>query len=182
MLSFNFNPFPQLETERLVLRQVTMRHAKDLFPLRSDPEVMKYICKPLAQDISEVKSLINRIQIGIRKNQSIAWGISMKGETKIMGTIGFHFIDSEHHRAEIGYMLGKPFWNKGFLSEAMPCVIKYGFDVMKLHSIEAKIDTDNTFSKRLLLNNKFLKEAYFKGNYFFNEQFLDTEVFSLIKS
>ena len=181
MLKLNFTPFPILETERIILRKISLKDAPALFTIRANPEVMKYIAKPVAKEISEVKSLINKILYGIKSNNSIAWGIVLRNQENIIGTVSFHNIEKPHFRAEIGYHIHPDFWNKGILSEILPSVIDYGFNKMKLHSIEAQIDPENVNSKKLLLKNNFIKEAYYKGNYFFNEQFLDTEVYSLLK-
>ena len=181
MLKLNFTPFPILETERIILRKISLKDAPALFTIRANPDVMKYIAKPVAKEISEVKSLINKILYGIKSNNSIAWGIVLRNQENIIGTVSFHNIEKAHFRAEIGYHIHPDFWNKGILSEILPSVIDYGFNKMKLHSIEAQIDPENVNSKKLLLKNNFIKEAYYKGNYFFNEQFLDTEVYSLLK-
>lgn len=64
--------------------------------------------------------------------------------------------------------------------EAIQTVIEFGFEKMKLHSIEANINPENIASKKLLEKAGFIKEAYFKENHFFNGKFIDTEVFSLL--
>jgi ribosomal-protein-alanine N-acetyltransferase len=66
--------------------------------------------------------------------------------------------------------------------EAMNLLIKYGFDTIKLHSIEANINPNNTNSRNVLIKNKFKKEAYYRENYYFNGQYLDSEIYSLLAS
>ncbi len=68
------------------------------------------------------------------------------------------------------------------MQEALSTVIHYGFEVMKLHTIEADVDPNNTASIKLLERNKFVKEGYFKENYFFEGKFYDTVVYSLLDS
>ncbi len=77
-------------------------------------------------------------------------------------------------------MLHLLFWKQGIISDAAGVVIKYGLENMKLHSIEANIDPTNIGSEKLLKKFNFVKEAYYKENYFYEGQFLDSAVFSLL--
>ncbi len=181
MLEFNFNPFPTLETERLILREVTLNNAEEFFVHRSDKETMKYIGKPLHKNVSETIAIIDKIINGVQSNETIAWAITLKGNPKFLGTIGYHRISREHHPGEIGYMIGKEHWNKGIVSEAAEKIIDFGFTKMKFHSIEGVIEPNNIASRKLLKKLGFVKEAYFKEDYFFNGEFFDTEIYSLLK-
>ena len=89
-------------------------------------------------------------------------------------------MQKEHYRAEIGYLLHPDYQQKGIMDEALKAVIKYGFETMQLHSIEANVNPANAASMKLLEKNGFVKEAYFKENYFYNGQFLDSVIYSLL--
>lgn len=178
MVSLNFEPFPVLETERLVLRKISMEDAADMFVLRTNEAAMKYINKPKLNSIEDAKDLINKMN----EPERLPWGITLKNENKIIGTIGFHRVEKEHYRAEIGYMLDPGYWNTGLMSEAIAKVINFGFNEMKLHSIEAIINPGNTISRKILQKFNFIQEAYFKENFFFEGKFYDSEVYSLIRS
>lgn len=181
MLSLNFSPFPQLETERLWLKQITPQDTDALFRLRSDKEVMKYLDRPLAKTPDEVLALINAITDTLQKNEAITWGIFPKSNPDLFhGHIGFWQIQKEHYRAEIGYMLHPSLQGKGLMSEAMTAVLAYGFQTMKLHSVEANVNPQNAASIRLLERFGFVREAYFKENYFYNGLFLDSAIYSLL--
>lgn len=116
----------------------------------------------------------------MKNNESIIWAITQKGDTKLIGTICFWNIIKEHYRAEIGYSLLYDFQGKGIMQEAMSAIIKYGFEKMNLHSIEANVNPANESSIKLLERNDFIKEAYFKENYFYDGKFLDTAIYSLL--
>ena len=182
MLELNFNPFPILETERLSLRQVTLNDSQDILILRSNAEAMRYIGRPLALAISEAHDLIYRIEEGIKTNSAIGWGIFLKKKSQLIGTIGYHKIELEHYRAEIGYMLLPQFWNQGLISEAIKRVLEFGFKTIKLHSIQANIDPENERSADILLKFNFKKEACFKESFYFSGKFLDSEIYSLINN
>ncbi|HEU4902680.1 MAG TPA: GNAT family N-acetyltransferase, partial [Flavisolibacter sp.] len=74
MLSLQFSPFPALETERLLLQQITPGDAAALFEMRSDKEIMKYIDRPLAQTVDDALALIQVITDALQKNEGITWG------------------------------------------------------------------------------------------------------------
>lgn len=182
MLDLNFNPFPVIETERLVLRRMMMDDAPDFFSIRSNVNAMKYVCKPLQNSIEEAKIKIIEINEMIDSNNGIGWCITFKNQTKIIGNLSFHKIDKAHYRAEIGYMLHPDYWRQGIIGEAVKAIIDFGFNELKFHSIEAHIDPANIGSEKILQKFNFEKEAYFKENYFYNGQFKDTAVYSLLNS
>jgi ribosomal-protein-alanine N-acetyltransferase len=66
------------------------------------------------------------------------------------------------------------------MSEAMDAVLNYGFNAMRLHSLEANVDPANAASIKLLEKKGFLKEAHLKENVFFNGRFIDSAIYSLI--
>ncbi|MFV8271138.1 GNAT family N-acetyltransferase [Flavobacterium sp. GT2N3] len=180
MLTINFSPFPNLETERLLLRRVDANDIKEIFALRSNPETMKYIPRPLLKTDEEALEHIAMIDTKIETNEGINWAITFKDNPKLIGIIGHYKIKPEHFRAEIGYMLLPEYHGKGIISEAVKVAVQYGFKTMKLHSIEAILDPKNHGSAKVLEKNGFVKEAHLKENEFFDGQFLDTVIYSIL--
>lgn len=180
MDSINFAPFPHLSTERLTLRQVVTTDVSDIFSLRSDGRVMEFLDRPLLKTIDDSRQLIKTITDGINNNEAITWAINLKNDPKLIGTIGFWRIIKEHFRAEIGYLLHPDYQGKGIMQEAVEEVLDFGFRTLKLHSIEANVNPNNLASIKLLERNQFVKEAYFKENYYYDGKFLDTVIYSLI--
>ena len=178
MLNINFSPFPELETERLLLRRALPEDAKVIFEIRSNPETMKYIPRPLVTTMDEALEHLKMIDEKINNNEGINWAITIKGNPEMIGIIGLYRIQPEHYRAEIGYMLLPDFQGKGYVTEAIAKVVAYGFEDMKLHSIEAVIDPENDASAKVVANNGFIKEAHLKENEFFNGKFIDTVIYS----
>ncbi len=180
MLETNFNPFPVLETDRLLLRRVLPEDQEIIFKLRSDPQLMKYIDRPLLETQDDALELIKKYDETIDSNQGINWGMVDKAQDQLIGTIAFWRMDKPNYRAEIGYMMLQPFQGRGLMQEAMTKIISYGFEVLKLHSIEANVNPKNEASKKLLGKHGFVQEAYFKENYFYNGHFLDSCIFCLV--
>lgn len=180
MLTISFNPFPNLETERLLLRRVVPTDVKEIFALRSNSETMKYIPRPLLKTDEDALEHVAMIDSKIDTNEGINWAITLKDNPKLIGIIGHYRIKPEHFRAEIGYMLLPEYHGKGIISEAVKEAIRYGFQVMKLHSIEAVIDPENQASAKVLEKNGFVKEAHFKENEYYDGRFWDSVVYSLL--
>ena len=180
MLNPNFTPFPTLTTNRLVLRKITIDDAPEMFFMRTDDRVMKYIERPRPKSIDETIAFINMINEEEKKNNLITWGIALKNESKLIGTVCFLRFQKENYRIELGYALHPGYWNKGIMNEVLSVVIDYGFKEMKAHSIEANINPENTASQKLLEKNKFIREGFYKENFFWEGQFLDTAIYSLL--
>lgn len=182
MLEVNLTPFPQLSTARMLLRKINEADAAQIFKLRSDKEVMKYLGKKEIVSIDEAKTFMNLIGESLVKNDGITWGMATKESPEtLIGTIGLWRIVKEHYRAEIGYMLLPEFWRKGLMKEAILEVTGFGFNELKLHSIEGRINALNTASAKILESAGFVKEAHFKEDYFFAGKFEDTEIYSLLE-
>lgn len=181
MLNFNFNPFPFLSTDRLRLRKIEITDLEDFHGLRNNEQTMRYIDRP-QHTIEETKSILEKSIAELEGNENINWALTLKDDPKLIGTVGFWKIDRAHHRAEIGYVLLPELWNSGFMSEALNVILTYGYEVMKLHSVEANVNPENAASIRLLHKLGFVKEAHFRENYYFDGKFLDSAIYCLICS
>ncbi|RTL60442.1 MAG: N-acetyltransferase [Sphingobacteriales bacterium] len=181
MLTINLTPFPQLETNRLLLRQLKEEDADVLFFLRSDAQVLKYIFREPASGKEEVIGFIQAIQQAVSSNENPYWAIALKDKPdELIGTICIWNIRREHYRGELGYVLHPHYWSKGLMKEAIQKVIEYGFDQLHLHSMEAVVDPRNLASVKTLESVGFVKEAHFKEDALFKGQFYDTAVYSLL--
>ena len=182
MLEPNFSPFPEIKTERLLLRRIVKEDVPAILRMRSDEKLMKYIDKERELTIEDAEKKLAMFDEGLEKNEGITWGISLLTDTsQLIGSIGFWRINKPHYRAEIGYMLHHDHWSKGIMQESIVAVIEYGFGPLQLHSIEAHINPANAASAGILEKNNFIREAYFKENHFFRGKFLDTAIYSLLK-
>jgi [ribosomal protein S5]-alanine N-acetyltransferase len=156
MDQFNFTPFPNLVTERLTLRQMKMEDENDIFLLRSNESVLQFIDIIKAEVIEDARKFIEKINEGILKKEWIMWGITLKEDNKLIGTICYWNILKEAMEAEIGYMLHPGFQGMGIMLEAVIKVIDYGFKMMKLSSIVADLHPGNSRSIKLLERTGFV--------------------------
>lgn len=176
-----FNEFPTLTTNRLLLRNFYITDASDLFLLRSNDDVMNYFDRPKLESIVEAQELIESVFESFKNKSGINWAIVERGTNSFMGTVGFWRMIPEHCRAEVGYAIMPDYWGKGYMTEALKAVVDFGFKELHIHSIEANCNPANTGSIKLLEKIGFKKEAYFRENYLFNNEFLDSVIYSLLE-
>jgi [ribosomal protein S5]-alanine N-acetyltransferase len=179
-LHIQFAPFPVLETERLTLRAYRDSDAPEVLFMRSDPRMMRYIDREPAPDLDAAREHIRVVQENLAAGEGILWAICLKGEEHLIGNVCFWRMDKPHFRAEIGYMLFPDHQGQGLMHEAAAAALDYAFQVMHFHSIEANVNPDNAGSIRVLERLGFVREAYFRENYYYNGKFLDSAIYSLL--
>lgn len=176
-----FKAFPEFESERLRFRKFSIGDAKDLFHIRSNDDVMKYLDMVPFESIGDAEKMVQTVEESYSKETGINWGIVEKLSNSFIGYFGFFRIIPEHCRAEIGYALKPEYWGKGYMYETINRMVRFGFKNMKLHSIEANVNPKNERSKKVLEKIGFKKEAYFRENYLFDNKFLDSIIYSLLE-
>ena len=174
MLAVDLHTFPILTTDRLVLRELRHSDAERVFAMRSDPQVMQHVNRPLAKGIEDASALIDLINSMVAANDAVQWAITLKNKDVFIGLIGFWRIVKEHHYGELGYMLAREHWGKGYISEAIGAVVPFGLRTLDFHRVEAITRPANLASIRALEKNGFVREAHLKQNIFWNGEFHDS--------
>jgi [ribosomal protein S5]-alanine N-acetyltransferase len=154
-LIINFIPFPYLSTERLTLRRMTFEDVDEIFFLRSDPEILKYLSIQKTETVDDALKYIDKINKGINANEWILWAICLKNSDRLIGTICLWNISFENSKADVGYVLHPAFQGMGIMQEALLKIIDYGFEQMNLSCIDADVDPENSKSIKLLKINGF---------------------------
>jgi ribosomal-protein-alanine N-acetyltransferase len=150
MHNISFTPFPNLTTEHYYLRKLEMSDENEIFAIRSDESVAKYLDRPKAKSVEEARQFIEKINNGITNNESVYWVITLKNGTKFIGSICLWNISREQSKAEIGFELFPAYQGKWIMQEVIPVVIEFGFNVMKLDLIEGEVDPENIKSIKLM--------------------------------
>jgi [ribosomal protein S5]-alanine N-acetyltransferase len=143
MLIRTFTPFPILTTERLTLRQLVVNDEQEIFTLRSDIEINKYLDRQVSNTIDDARNFINKVNENINKNDSLYWAITLSDRNILVGTICLFGFSDENGKCEIGYELLTNFQGQGIMKEAAEKVINYAFNTIKVHR-------DNQSSIKLL--------------------------------
>jgi ribosomal-protein-alanine N-acetyltransferase len=155
MIGKNFTPFPVLETERLTLRELKSSDDKEIFALRSNDSVNKYLDRKPSKSIDDARSFIKAITESIQRNDSIYWAVVLNGTDKLIGTVCLFEFAEDLSKAEIGYELLPAFQGKGVMKEAISKVTHFAFHHVGLSSIEAYVHSGNYGSIKLLENLNF---------------------------
>lgn len=127
---------PTLETDRLILRKMTLDDAEAVFAYASDPEVTRYVLWETHRSVEDSRAFL---ELAISKYESGGkpdWGIVYKGDHRFVGTCRIVSWEPAHARAELGYALSRGYWGRGLMAEAVRTMIYFGFERMGLNRIE----------------------------------------------
>lgn len=174
--------FPQLETERLVLRQLRLDDADQmaLFRLFSDSRVTRYYNVTTFTEPEQAWRMLQRRYDRFWQKRGIRWAITLKGSDELIGSCGFNSLNQKQQTGELGYELARPFWNKGIMTEAVTAATAFGFSHVGLSRLEAWIVPQNRASANLLLKVGFQSEGIIVEKGYWNGRFHDLELFSLL--
>ncbi|PKK96577.1 MAG: GNAT family N-acetyltransferase [Tenericutes bacterium HGW-Tenericutes-1] len=153
-----FEPFPTLETERLLIRRIEQYDSEDIFSMRSHP-MMHLFTDTLPDTLSiQASNYISRIHKGFSEQIFFFWGIELKSIKKLIGTVCIWSLDELANSGELGYGLHPDFQRKGYMQEALIPVIHFGLDTMNLKVLEAYTEINNLRSIHLLEKLNFHRE------------------------
>lgn len=148
-------PVPILNTERLILRALTMEDTLGIYTLRTNAIVNKYINRPGINKLQDTAKFINRITDSYEKGNHSFWVICLKDSLQLIGTICLWNFSEDRKTAELGYELHPDFHGKGYMDEALKEVVGYA-KTIAVNTIEAFTHRENESSKRLLDKNGFI--------------------------
>ena len=141
--------FPRIETERLILREITQADAQAIFRNFSEPEIAKWFFEEPLTEIEQATQFIDYFNSEFEQGEGITWAIEMKENNECVGTCSIGGIEIGGG-GEMGFDLAKECWGKGIMSESLIAIIDYGFTVLKLSKIDAHTYSTNSRAKRLL--------------------------------
>ncbi|UGQ47266.1 GNAT family N-acetyltransferase [Massilia endophytica] len=174
-----FAPFT-LQCERLKLRFITESDAEGLLRVFSDPAVMRYGSSAPWTTLEQAQQSIATTLAGYEAGNYLRLGIDIDGV--LAGAVTLRAFDMQNRRCEIGYLLRREFWGKGYMHEALPAMISYAFDTLDLNRIEADVDPRNEASARLLERMHFRKEGLMRERWIVNGEVCDSDVFGLLRA
>jgi len=140
---------PKIETERLILREITSDDTHAIFKNFSDPDIAKWFLEQPLTTIDQATQFIDQFKSEFKQGKGITWAIVLQENSECIGTCGYGDVEFGA-RGEIGFDLAKDYWGKGFMSESLIAIIDYGFSVLKLSKVEAHTYSNNARAKHLL--------------------------------
>lgn len=137
----------RIETDRLVLRKAQLDDAQAMFDnWASDPEVTKYLTWPTHGSVDVTKQVTESWVNGYEQENYYQWMIELKENGQPIGSISVVNMDERVEKVEIGYCMGRNWWHKGIMSEAVQAVMGFLFDEVGVNRIEARHDPRNPHS------------------------------------
>jgi ribosomal-protein-alanine N-acetyltransferase len=165
--------YPELQTQRLILREMNVKDAEFVFKHFSNEKICEYLYdEDVFTSMDEALELIESYSNPEGKQHN-RWGIVRKKDNSLIGTCGFHCWDGVNHIAEIGYDLWHECWGQGYMSEALEVVIESGFQNMSLNRIQAYVALENDNSARLLEKIGFKKEGIIRDKHLYHGKYYD---------
>lgn len=171
------NPFPILESDRVVLRQFVATDIENVFKGLSHPEIIKYY--GVSFDTLEATQEQMTWFGDLEKNENgIWWAVCSKEDGAFLGAGGLNDLSKEHGKAEIGFWLLPESWGKGYMTESMPLIVNHAFNEIGLHRIEGFVETKNTNCKKALAKLQFHLEGTMHDCEVKNGAFISVDIYS----
>jgi len=172
-----------LETHRLVLRPFRAEDAEDMFAnWASDPEVTKHLTWPAHGSVEVTRAVLADWIPRYADGKYFQWAMELKETGKAVGSIAVVQLDEKTEAAEIGYCMGRAWWGRGLMPEALRAVMDYLFDTVGLNRVCARHATGNPNSGRVMAKAGMRKEGVLRGAGFDNQGVNDEAVYALLKS
>jgi [ribosomal protein S5]-alanine N-acetyltransferase len=177
----NVPPQPTIRTRRLSLRPFTLADAGEVQRLGGDAEVSATALHvPYPMDLDAAVSWIRSHSAEYGAGTLAAFAIASAREGSLFGTVGL-MIEPEHARAELGYWLGKPFWGRGYATEAATEVLRFGFEELHLRRIHANHLAGNPASGRVLEKVGMSPEGCLRQHAWHRGAFHDVVMYGIVR-
>ena len=169
----------RIETKRLVLRPLTESDWEDTLEHRSDNGFNIYIQQMTKEEIRKVFEERLLPWTG-EENKWLSFGIELKENKKIIGEIGFRYIDRKSSIGEFGYRINRHYGSKGFATEASAALVDKIFATFNVHKLVAICDAENIASYKVMEKLGMTKEAHYKEHSWRRDKWCDDLVYSLL--
>jgi ribosomal-protein-alanine N-acetyltransferase len=179
--TMHWERLPTIDADRIRLRWISAEDTDAFYAIYSNPEVMRYWSTPPLVDREAAANLIRKIHADWQRRIILKWGIALRSADQLIGSITLFNLDFIHRRAEIGYALAREHWGHGYMNEALMVLLKYAFDTLELHRIEADVDPRNTASIKTVERLGFQREGYLRERWQINGEIQDAFFYGLLK-
>ena len=173
---------PILHTERLILRKMRVSDTEDMFDYARRENLTKYLLWSPHNTSSYTRDYLKYIETRYKSGDFYDWAVVERSSGRMIGTCGFTRIDPQNDTGEIGYVLNPDFHGKGYGTEAAREVMRFGFDTLGLHRIEAKFMKGNDSSLHVMEKLGMSFEGYRRDAIFVKGSYRTVGVCAIIKS
>ncbi len=172
--------FPVLNSKRLCLREITEADIPAIFAIFGNDTVTKYYNCDTLKEEKEAEEFVDWYATIFEQKRGIRWGITLKPNSKVIGTCGFNFFNP-NGRANLGYDLNEDYWGQGIITEAVKMTMSYGFRTLQINRIEADVMLENAASIKVLDKVGFKREGIMREYGYWKGKYHDLYLYSLLK-
>lgn len=173
---------PTLETSRLVLRAFRMTDVEAVRLLADDVDVARNTLNiPHPYEREDAEAWIASHPDQLQRGEAATYAVTAPAEGGVVGAVGL-IVEAEHERGELGYWIGRPYWGRGYATEAAAAVVRWGFRSLGLHRIHASHFPRNPASGRVLRKIGMRHEGTLRQHVKKWDEFVDLERFGLLRS
>jgi ribosomal-protein-alanine N-acetyltransferase len=173
--------FPEFSLQRVKLRRIRQADVEMVFAGLSNPEVIKHYGVSYTT-LASTGAQMRWFEEILQERSGIWWAIARCDDDSMIGACGFNNWSHTHRNAELGYWLLPDYWGQGLLTAALPLVLRYGFDHMRLHRIHAEVEPENAPSCALLKKLGFYLEGTLRDVELKDGKFLSLYQYSMLSS
>lgn len=178
----NFEGTERLETERLILRKLSLDDAENMFKnWASDDEVTKYLVWEAHKNLEVTKEYLKNIVKEYENPKNFDWCIELKSIGEPIGTISCKGLDENVKKIEVGYCIGKRWWGNGITAEALKEVINFLIFKVGINRVEAYHDVRNFASGIVMQKAGMRFEGLLREAYMFKGGLKDVYIYSVLK-
>jgi RimJ/RimL family protein N-acetyltransferase len=172
---------PTLSTDRLILRPFNLNDAARVRELAGEREVAAMTANiPHPYEEGMAEEWISHHEHSLENGTGVTLAIVLQSEDSLIGAMGL-VLDKTHHSAELGYWIGKPYWNQGYCTEAATEVLRYGFEILGLNRVQARHMTKNPASGRVMEKVGMSHEGVLRQSLNRFGAFEDAAMFSILR-
>lgn len=173
----------EIATERLTLRRFEIEDAENMFyNWANDPEVTKYLTWPAHESVDTTETILKEWISKYDEKDFYQWTIELNDLEQPIGTISAIKIDERVESVEIGYCIGKRFWNKGYMTEALTVIIRFFINEVGAGRVWARHDTENPNSGKVMAAAGMDYEGTLRHAGFNNQGICDEAVYAKVRS
>ena len=176
-----FDDMPRMKTPRLILRRLEMRDAPDLFDYSRDPQVAKHVLWDAQTSVSEARAYVRYMLRRYRAGEPASWGIEEKETGRVVGTIGYMWYQRDNNACEVGYSLARRRWNRGYMTEALAEVLRFSFEELGVHRVEAQHEVENAASGAVMRKCGMRKEGTLRGRLYNKGRYVDVDLYAMLR-
>lgn len=177
-----FTNLATIETDRLLLRPLNENDAEDLYEYARDPEMARYVTWDTYRSIDDAFTFLGDVLSRQLEGKEHPWGLILKSDGKLVGTIGYGGWNLPHRRAEIAYALARRHWGQGLMTEAVRRAIRFGFEEMDLNRVEARCLTENAASARVMEKCGMRFEGVLRQHLLAKGRFHDVKLHAILRN